>query len=404
MKLISFVVAALSAALLFGSCSETVGTNGGGNNNAAHTLLVSPDTDHLLVYEQDTFKVRATNMPASELLFDWDFGDKNYIYPLDESSSRIFHTYSDTGNYTIHVRATDYFNDTLVAEKSIDVHVGLPSRDVDIYPHLGDTLVATILYGDYLSLPLISFFATSDLASNTVSVEWNFGDNSNDTTVKSSSSCTHYFPGFGTYVVRAKVFDKYGNFWGSDSETITIREPKTDLSSIVSKGKISIILYLDSTVSFFYQLPFQGFQLALPIVNDSVNTSSWNSTSLILHHEQQFEAPSLYFEDVKYDMAARLSSDLRSIDALSLSFLDSIETPYEQKVKYGFNLKNLMLFGTNDSMVVYMTSNRPLNDFSSDIIYSSSNMNVYPYGNPPQSYWYPPLRRNPSAMVIFSKR
>jgi len=186
-------------------------TDGDGNTGEATTTANVANADPTVVAVLATgadeeslasVTVQATDVAADTLTITWDFGDGSPA----ETGGTVLHSWADDGTYTVTVTVDDEDGGSTVFSDSV------------VVANLAPTL-------DFLTAPdgdegeLLAFSAGGlDVAADTVSYSWDFGDGS---PLRTNASTTHAFDDDGVYVVTVTLSDEDGGS-SAHSASVTI--------------------------------------------------------------------------------------------------------------------------------------------------------------------------------------
>jgi hypothetical protein len=330
------------------------------SSSTTKELEVTPSKTSVGVYETFSIKARMTNTPLSDVMLYIDFGDgvkKGHIMAGDVT----YHKYGTIGTYTITVTAVDEYTQDTLATKSIQIIVS------DVIPVVAFTrgLIDTTVQNDYEGrLVRISFPFTANAPIS--KVDYQFGDG-NTLTVSDGGIRSYYYLSPGTHRVIIDVYNDKGDYWASDTMTCIIRLPDVTLDMLTSAYNVGVALVFDSTSSIYPSLkPYAYLQAGIGNRYDSVKKVTWTGSSFNVHIA--------YDTRTDFKIAGTISSDLKTIETMTVSFFDSIST--NMLLKYGYTLSNLELCGMNNEVVIYRAAYRSLSTFTSDEYFEAKN---YPY-------------------------
>src|SRR5215204_1421376 len=160
---------------------------------------------------------------------NWNFGDDS-----EESDEQtVSHTFTEAGNYTVTLTATDSTGET--ATDTLEITVGESSGEpaTDEEPPATESLTAEISSNDTeedvdVAPATFSFNATIAGGTEPYTVNWNFGDDSEES---DEESVVHTFNEAGNYTVTLTATDSTGET-ATDTLEITVEEsseePATD--------------------------------------------------------------------------------------------------------------------------------------------------------------------------------
>src|SRR5215208_5298388 len=177
-----------------------------------------------------TFSFNATIAGGTEpYTVNWNFGDDSE--ESDEES--VVHTFNEAGNYTVTLTTTDSEGETAsdTLEITVEESSGEPATDEE--PPATESLTAEISSNDTeedvdVAPATFSFNATIAGGTEPYTVNWNFGDDSEES---DEESVVHTFNEAGNYTVTLTATDSTGET-ASDTLEITVKEssgePATD--------------------------------------------------------------------------------------------------------------------------------------------------------------------------------
>src|SRR5215208_1600538 len=160
---------------------------------------------------------------------NWNFGDDS-----EESDEQtVSHTFTEAGNYTVTLTTTDSEGETAsdTLEITVEESSGEPATDEE--PPATESLTAEISSNDTeedvdVAPATFSFNATIAGGTEPYTVNWNFGDDSEES---DEESVVHTFNEAGNYTVTLTATDSTGET-ASDTLEITVKEssgePATD--------------------------------------------------------------------------------------------------------------------------------------------------------------------------------
>ncbi|MCO5287652.1 MAG: PKD domain-containing protein [Chitinophagaceae bacterium] len=168
-----------------------IAANGCGNDTLQYAVIVAPNTikANLAMNGPDhsgclPHTVALINNSAGASSFQWDFGDGNFL-STSKNVDTVYHTYYNSGTFTISMRAQNNCSDTTVFDQ------------VTVYPKpvaAFTTSVSRLCKGD-----VVSFTNQSSLAT---SYQWHFGDG----TTSVLENPTHTYTTPGIYKIKLLVF------------------------------------------------------------------------------------------------------------------------------------------------------------------------------------------------------
>src|SRR5215213_7329642 len=160
---------------------------------------------------------------------NWNFGDDS-----EESDEQtVSHTFTEAGNYTVTLTATDSTGETASDTLEITIEESSEEPATDEEPPATESLTAEISSNytaeeDHVAPATFSFNATIAGGTEPYTVNWNFGDDSEES---DEESVVHTFNEAGNYTVTLTTTDSEGET-ASDTLEITIEEsseePATD--------------------------------------------------------------------------------------------------------------------------------------------------------------------------------
>jgi PKD repeat protein len=364
----------------------------GGSSSTTKELEVTPSKTSVGIYETFDIKARMTNMPLSDVLVKIDYGDGR-IETLGAGVERT-HSYTIVGTYTITVKAIDEYTRDTLATKSIQIIVS------DVVPMVAfdrDIIDTAIQISDYgAELGGVTFtFTTNTFISK---VRYQFGDGVTliDST-DPSYSISHAYQSVGTYTVILDVYNDKGNYWDSDTMTCTIRLQEATLDMLTSSYNISVRFAVDSTSSIYPSITPYGVytEAGIGAANDATPDVTWTGNS--------FTAQTVYGGNEYLHFTGTISSDLKKLETMTVSILDSAYAGEESKL--GYKLSNLEFYGMNSEVVIYRAVNRELSSFASDIYLSGHAGSVRSAGSTSDMIYHIRNLKTPApyAYVVFTR-
>lgn len=400
-----YFILILLAALGFTSCeSDTPSSSTNSGKKELEILPVSITTERFVEFK---VKARMTNIPQSDVRIEYDWGDgksdgktpytieAGYPYP---------HTYTDTGSYTITVRAYDDFTDELLATKTIPAQVNELPHIVEFPVASMDTTMECDMYGN---LPYIYYYVTTNAPYPKFT--WNLGDGTPDTTT-SSNSFAIYFPTSGTHIVRVDVYDYKGTYWGSDTLIATISQPNVSATILQNTKHVTVCYAPDESSPIYSTVSKLTTRLEAGLfVHGDSTTSSWYGSTFDLRYKVHFPDSSRGLR-ADYHISGKVSSDFQSIDEVTVMMFDSnlAASAGKNRSLHGYRLSGLKLAGVNKDMIIYRVIGKPSFEFASNEYFAmqfiSSTVFGFPNGN--IIYYlteYQQQRKPPYGYVIFTR-
>src|SRR5215213_1837771 len=153
---------------------------------------------------------------------NWNFGDDSE--ESDEQS--VVHTFTEAGNYTVTLTVTDSEDQTATDTLEITVEESSEEPATDEEPPATESLAAEITSNATSGNAPATFSFAADASGGTgpYTVNWNFGDDSEES---DEQSVVHTFTEAGNYTVTLTVTDSTGET-ASDTLEITVEESPTD--------------------------------------------------------------------------------------------------------------------------------------------------------------------------------
>src|SRR5215217_7822462 len=178
-----------------------------------------------------TFSFNATIAGGTEpYTVNWNFGDDSE--ESDEQS--VVHTFNEAGNYTVTLTATDSTDETATDTLELTVEESSEEPPTDEEPSATESLTAESLTAeiisnytaeeDHVAPATFSFNATIAGGTEPYTVNWNFGDDSEES---DEQSVVHTFTEAGNYTVTLTATDSTGET-ATDTLEITVEESPTD--------------------------------------------------------------------------------------------------------------------------------------------------------------------------------
>src|SRR5215218_9940882 len=153
---------------------------------------------------------------------NWNFGDDS-----EESDEQtVSHTFNEAGNYTVTLTATDSTGETATDTLEITVEESSEEPATDEEPPATESLAAEITSNATSGNAPATFSFDADASDGTgpYTVNWNFGDDSEES---DEQSVVHTFTEAGNYTVTLTATDSTGET-ATDTLEITVEESPTD--------------------------------------------------------------------------------------------------------------------------------------------------------------------------------
>src|SRR5215211_671853 len=178
-----------------------------------------------------TFSFNATIAGGTEpYTVNWNFGDDSE--ESDEQS--VVHTFNEAGNYTVTLTITDSEGETATDTLELTVEESSEEPPTDEEPSTTESLTAESLTAeiisnytaeeDHVAPATFSFNATIAGGTEPYTVNWNFGDDSEES---DEQSVVHTFNEAGNYTVTLTITDSEGET-ATDTLELTVEESPTD--------------------------------------------------------------------------------------------------------------------------------------------------------------------------------
>src|SRR5829696_7195638 len=153
---------------------------------------------------------------------NWNFGDDSE--ESDEQS--VVHTFTEAGNYTVTLTVTDSEDQTATDTLEITVEESSEEPATDEEPPATESLAAEITSNATSGNAPATFSFAADASGGTgpYTVNWNFGDDSEES---DEQSVVHTFTEAGNYTVTLTATDSTGET-ATDTLEITVEESPTD--------------------------------------------------------------------------------------------------------------------------------------------------------------------------------
>src|SRR5215211_3784198 len=153
---------------------------------------------------------------------NWNFGDDSE--ESDEQS--VVHTFTEAGNYTVTLTVTDSTGETATDTLEITVEESSEEPATDEEPPATESLAAEITSNATSgnAPATFSFDANASGGTGPYTVNWNFGDDSEES---DEQSVVHTFTEAGNYTVTLTATDSTGET-ATDTLEITVEESPTD--------------------------------------------------------------------------------------------------------------------------------------------------------------------------------
>lgn len=341
------------------SCSEDPVTS---TPDTKPYIEVTPDSLVGVTYTYYDFKARLHNFPFDNVRYTWYFGEGDTL--LKNVNSTASWRYDKPGNYTLSIIAHDLFADTIVAVKHSPITITDAKPYVTISPTTKDTTVIQQINGD---LSYINFTANTNLPNDKAVFHWHFPPKTPDSVITYFNTVGYLFPITGTYQVVVDVYDICGNFWASDSTTITIRTEQITPEMIANSQAVQVCLYSSRVFQDSLDLPASIISGVREGKNKSTTYSitggsiACNTQDTLLYGKMA----RVHSTNVK----GNFSSNLLEIKSLSVSNWDSsyqADTLVAGNIS-SYDLTDLSLVSVTDEYIVYAAYKKPFYSYAHDI-------------------------------------
>src|SRR5215216_3016387 len=212
------------------------GTEEEGEEGTTTTESLTAEISSNYTAEEDhvapaTFSFNATIAGGTEpYTVNWNFGDDSE--ESDEQS--VVHTFNEAGNYTVTLTITDSEGETATDTLELTVEESSEEPPTDEEPSTTESLTAESLTAeiisnytaeeDHVAPATFSFNATIAGGTEPYTVNWNFGDDSEES---DEQSVVHTFNEAGNYTVTLTITDSEGET-ATDTLELTVEESPTD--------------------------------------------------------------------------------------------------------------------------------------------------------------------------------
>jgi hypothetical protein len=199
------------------------------------------------------------------------------------------------------------------------------------------------------------------------------------------STLDFLFTKTGDYTVSISA-QKGDLLFGSDSCRVKIRMPALDPLMLVNSKNVSVFLVLDSTNDAIRQPYFSNpLAVGLPFKTDATHSSSWTATNFATSYFTETGLGTNNYDKADDRIEGQFSSDLQTLNSVHVSVNDTA-FHYDGSItdffaaRYGFKLSDLRLIAITPTEIVYVSPNRPLAEFASEIQFYYNHRKYGPCG------------------------
>lgn len=377
-----FAIFLTCAALTLSSCESdkiTSTPNPSDSSGGRKVLIVEPSHLEAEQYDRCTFKARVTNVPISEVAFEWDM-DEGFGFQTGEWTMSV--EFLQNKIHNVRVRALDFFTKELIDIDSIRVDVRPKAVFVRFDPdssvnYLRDYHLKT--NGDFVNPEGAGFrYKTSAPPEGVVaSIDWGDG------TITGDSLGYQYIWRLYTRPERRReviltAFEKYGRFLGSDTGVVLFYLPEVTPPRVATCASVDVYLVIDSLH---------------PLKQDSLLK---NPFALRIHQYGQ-DAISAYDDrnfSVRLDrqnskvlhdtIFGTFANNFQVLQSLHVGVHETQASP-PGSLRYSFDLENLELLAVTTKEIVYRSKTPILDDFLTNISFTAEGMINAPVGTFPEN-------------------
>jgi hypothetical protein len=365
----------------FGCKSPTAASGG------PPSVTILPENFRGVQFVAYSFKAKITNHDPAFTYFNWNMGiDTMYYYTAVNQAMSI--GYQKPGNYTITVKAFDFYTDSVIATATEQIVIDTALSSVEIIPQFYNGMLATTTLGvmDNFTLSVKSTLPASELYQF-----WDYGDGTTD--AYKSGTITHAFPSPGTYLLRVDLYQKNGIYVGRDTALITINWPPFSPGQIKQMKKIEEYIFLDNTFPPVDKDHIGDFPLNFgePVSGTNIH-SSWSGNTFTIE----------YSDDYKDSKIAGTVSD----DGMKIDSMDVHENYDDPNVTAWIDYKvyNMKLSFVTDDKIGFRLSGVNLKNNFTNFSYGGNFGAIVNFGNFDNASLFIKDRSVSQCVLVFSQQ
>jgi len=365
-------------------------------------LIVVPEYLDVQQYDLCTLKVRLTNVPYSDVRFEWDLDggiDNGPWYGW-----RVHVKFTQNKIHNVKVKAYDIFTNEFFDSASIRVDVRPPVAFVQLSP---DTAIHEIqparmnIDGSFLSGERVNFEFKFSAPSDYVDKTWDWGDGTDNVNIIGSPWEYHEYTSTGTFHAVLSAQERGGRFLGKDSSIVIIRPPKVILLDIRNALSTYVFLVVDSTDPAVVNDPLfkNPFALGFYHANANVTTDFQANDFSLLYNENSGKV-------CNDTISGTSSDDFRILKSLHAG-VDEIRSA-GQTIRYSYDLRDLELLAVTSKSIVYRSKHPIQDQFLSNLSYNALGLanpscGTFASGTSFSVSQVPATKSGVFAVVVFNK-
>lgn len=352
------------------------------------SVTIVPDNFHGVQFVQYSFKAKIANHDPEFTYFKWNMGNDTLYYysPVNQAMGIV---YQNPGNYTISVKAYDFYTDSVIATAKEQIAIDTARSSVEIIPQFYNGILATTTLGVTANFTLS---IKTDLPDNELYQFWDYGDRTTD--AYKVGTITHAFPSPGTYLLKVDVYQRNGIYVGRDTALITIGWQQFSVDEIKQMGKIEEYILLDSTYPVdIDHLGSFPLNFGEPVSGSNI-FSSWSGNTFKIEYSDNYK-------DGK--ITGTLSGDGMRIDSMSVH--ENYSDP-NVTAAIDYHVYNMKLSFITDNQIGFRISGDNLkNNFTKFSYYGNFGV-INNFGSPDSwSNFIPNIaNRVPQCVLVFSSQ
>jgi hypothetical protein len=336
-------------------------------------LIVEPARLEAEQYDRYTLKARVTNVPISEVAFEWDF-DEGFGFQPGEWTMNVEFTQNKIHN--VRVKALDFFTNKLIDEDTIRVDV----RPKTIFARFDpDSFVVEVNHfrmntDGSLNIPaqVPMFYKTSSPPQAVaIAIDWGDGATSFDSLGQSHLFHAYLFP--DTFQIILTAYEKFGVYLGADTGKVFFRMPSVTQYGVGTAASVDVYLVIDS----LHPLK-QDSLLKNPF---ALRIDQHGADAVAAYDDRNFSVfLDRYSGPVLHDtISGTFANNFQILQSLHVG-VNETQTSPSASLRYSFDLQNLELLAVTTKEIVYRSKTPLLDDFLKNVSFSAEGTTNTPSG------------------------